>query len=140
MRAIDIKNQLKKYLKKFKIPIVSCHGDERAIRRCLVSGYFANAAKLMPDGSFKTIRGGQTLYIHPNSVLNNRTPDFVLYHEVVQTTKVYMREVTVIDPAWLSEIAPHFYEYLPKHLTQQQQEQEKEESEKPPQVVHRSVF
>uniref|UniRef100_T1JYI2 DEAD-box helicase OB fold domain-containing protein n=1 Tax=Tetranychus urticae TaxID=32264 RepID=T1JYI2_TETUR len=33
----------------------------------------------------------------------------VLYHELVLTTKEYMRQVIEIAPKWLVEIAPHFY-------------------------------
>ena len=52
----------------------------------------------------------QRLHIHPISALNNQTPEWVVFHEVVQTNKVYIREVTVIEPIWLAQIAPHFYE------------------------------
>lgn len=35
----------------------------------------------------------------------------VVYHELVQTTKEYMREVTTIDPKWLVEFAPSFFRF-----------------------------
>ncbi|CAI8014751.1 Probable ATP-dependent RNA helicase DHX35 homolog [Geodia barretti] len=35
----------------------------------------------------------------------------VVFNEVIQTSKQYMRDVTVIKPGWLYELAPHFYEY-----------------------------
>ena len=35
----------------------------------------------------------------------------VLYHELVLTTKEYMREVTAIDPKWLVEFAPAFFKF-----------------------------
>ncbi|KAL3268522.1 hypothetical protein HHI36_007631 [Cryptolaemus montrouzieri] len=35
----------------------------------------------------------------------------VIYQELVQTTKEYMREVTAIDPKWLVEFAPAFYKF-----------------------------
>lgn len=40
-----------------------------------------------------------------------------------------MREVTAIDPMWLTEIAPHFYEYKPKSQ-QLRQEAEEEPAKK----------
>ena len=43
-------------------------------------------------------------------VLFKCAPEWVVYHEVVFTTKYFMREVTLIDPAWLTELAPHFYQ------------------------------
>ena len=36
-------------------------------------------------------------------------PDFVVYHELVLTSKEYMRTVTHIKSAWLLEVAPHYY-------------------------------
>jgi len=55
-RAFSIRSQLLKFLKRFNIPLESCGNDTVKIRKCLVSGYFANAAKMTPDGSFRTIR------------------------------------------------------------------------------------
>lgn len=54
-RAVSIRLQLTKYLQRFRLPIVSCKGDDVAIRRCLVSGYFKNAAKFQPDGTYKLL-------------------------------------------------------------------------------------
>ena len=31
------------------------------------------------------------------------------YHELVFTTKEFMRQVIEIEPKWLVEIAPHYY-------------------------------
>ena len=36
-------------------------------------------------------------------------PEWVVYHELVMTTKEYMREVTAVDPKWLIEYAPSFF-------------------------------
>lgn len=38
-----------------------------------------------------------------------RSPEWVLYHELVLTTKEYMRTTTEIDPKWLVTYAPGFY-------------------------------
>lgn len=123
-RAMSIRLQLMKYLKRFDIPLVSAtskypstaEGRLKAsedVRKCIATGYFANAAIAEPDGSgrFRTVRDNVLLNIHPNSVLFNRNPKCVVFHEVVETTQAYMTDLTVIDPEWLPEIAPHFYEY-----------------------------
>lgn len=55
-RAVSIRQQLVRYLQRFSIPLISCNGDEAAIRRCLVSGYFKNAAKFSPDGTYRLLR------------------------------------------------------------------------------------
>lgn len=36
-------------------------------------------------------------------------PRWVVYHELVLTSKEYMRCVSEIKPEWLVEIAPHYY-------------------------------
>ncbi len=36
-------------------------------------------------------------------------PKWVLYHELVETSKEFMRNLIVIKPEWLTEIAPHYY-------------------------------
>ncbi|ORZ23561.1 putative ATP-dependent RNA helicase DHX35-like protein [Absidia repens] len=124
-RAIRIRQQLVKYLKRFDVPLVSAMDGTRLdqdlqrataserIRKCLVSGYFSQAARAEPDGSgrFRTIRDGVLLNVHPDSVLFNRNPTCVIFHEVVETNKPYMRDLTTIDETWLAELAPHFYQY-----------------------------
>lgn len=33
----------------------------------------------------------------------------VIFNEVVQTSKYFMRDVTAVESSWLVELAPHFY-------------------------------
>ncbi|KAK3610344.1 hypothetical protein CHS0354_029813 [Potamilus streckersoni] len=73
-RATEIREQLIRLLKKFKIPVVSCEDDVNAIRRCITSGFFANAAKFHFTGEYKTVRDDTPLYIHPTSVLFTESP------------------------------------------------------------------
>ena len=46
--------------------IQSCGDDMDAVRRCLVAGYFANAAKLGSDGRYHTLRGTVPATLHKN--------------------------------------------------------------------------
>ncbi|NXU60438.1 DHX35 helicase, partial [Horornis vulcanius] len=78
-------------------------GDPDPVLRCIVSGFFANAAKFHSTGAYRTIRDDHELHIHPSSVL-------VVYNEVIQTAKYYMRDVTAVESSWLLELAPHFYQ------------------------------
>ncbi|KAK4705720.1 hypothetical protein P7C70_g482, partial [Phenoliferia sp. Uapishka_3] len=79
-------------------------------------GYFRNAAKLMPDGTYRSVREGAVLHAHPTSVLFTRIPtkQFVIYHEVIETTKRFMRDMTSIEQDWLPELAPHYYSFKSK--------------------------
>ena len=36
-------------------------------------------------------------------------PKWVIYHELVMTTKEFMRNIIEINKDWLIEIAPHYY-------------------------------
>lgn len=49
----------------------------------------------------------QVLHVHPTSVLFTRQPStgWVIYHEVLQTTKTFIRDLTVIERDWLTELA-----------------------------------
>jgi ATP-dependent RNA helicase DHX8/PRP22 len=52
---------------------------------------------------------GHPVYIHPSSAVFGHAPEWLLYHDVVLTTKEYMRTVMVVDPRWLVELAPRYY-------------------------------
>ncbi|KAF9061199.1 pre-mRNA splicing factor [Rhodocollybia butyracea] len=102
-RAMSIRGQLKKYMQRFSLPLESCEGDAKRLRRCLVSGLWRNGARWVGDGSFKSVRGDKTLYVHPNSVLFTRKPrsGWVVFHEMEETKKTQIRILTEIEPEWL---------------------------------------
>ncbi|XP_028380000.1 probable ATP-dependent RNA helicase DHX35 [Phyllostomus discolor] len=111
VRAATVREQLKKLLVKFQVPKNSSEGDPDPVLRCIVSGFFANAARFHSSGAYRTIRDDHELHIHPASVLYaEKPPRWVIYNEVIQTSKYYMRDVTAVESAWLLELAPHFYQ------------------------------
>ncbi|XP_073930860.1 probable ATP-dependent RNA helicase DHX35 isoform X4 [Castor canadensis] len=111
VRAAAVREQLKKLLVKFQVPKKSSEGDPDPVLRCIVAGFFANAARFHSTGAYRTIRDDHELHIHPASVLYaEKPPRWVIYNEVIQTSKYYMRDVTAIESAWLLELAPHFYQ------------------------------
>ncbi|PWN96748.1 P-loop containing nucleoside triphosphate hydrolase protein [Tilletiopsis washingtonensis] len=110
-RAVNIRAQLLKYLQRFGIDVVSCEGDGARLRKCIAAGFFKNAARVQPDGSYRSVRENAVLHVHPSSVLFSRVPPtkYVVFHEVVETSKRFMRDLTVVEEDWLTELAPHFY-------------------------------
>lgn len=89
------------------------------------------------------MKNKNTVYIHPNSCLFEDRPRWVIYHQLVYTTKEFMREVSCslaayfnrltgrfpfqvieIENTWLLEVAPHYYK-----------QKEVEEQKKMPKVV-----
>lgn len=108
-RARDVREQLEKLMDRVEAEVKSCDNDNVAIRKAVTAGYFYHTAKLNKGGSYRTIKGNNTVLIHPNSALFEEQPRCVLYHEMVFTTKEYMRQVIEIEPSWLLEVAPHYY-------------------------------
>ncbi|KAF8892652.1 P-loop containing nucleoside triphosphate hydrolase protein [Infundibulicybe gibba] len=113
-RAVSIRAQLKKYMQRFNLPLESCEGDAKRLRRCLVSGYWRNGAKWVADGTYRSVRGDKTLHVHPTSVLFTRKPrsGWVIFHEMEETKKTQIRILTEIEPEWLLD---HGHKYDDKH-------------------------
>lgn len=106
--ARDIRDQFKGLLERVEIELNVESANEMAIRKAIVSGYFSNAARFMRNG-YKTVRHQHTVAIHVKSCLIEDNPRWVIYHELVMTSKEFMRQVIVLDPKWLLELAPHYY-------------------------------
>ncbi|GJN38084.1 hypothetical protein PR202_gb27094 [Eleusine coracana subsp. coracana] len=113
-KVVDIRGQLLRLMKRFGIPLKSCDRDMQSVRKAIIAGSFANACHLeeySQNGMYKTIRTSQEVYIHPSSVLFRVNPKWVVYQSLISTDKHYMRNVIAIEPSWLTEAAPHFYQY-----------------------------
>ncbi|XP_026480599.1 ATP-dependent RNA helicase DHX8-like isoform X1 [Ctenocephalides felis] len=110
-RAQDVRKQLLGIMDRHKLDVVSSGRNTVRVQKTVASGFFRNAAKKDPQEGYRTLVDSQVVYIHPSSALFNRQPEWVVYHELVQTTKEYMREVTTIDPKWLVEFAPAFFRF-----------------------------
>jgi ATP-dependent RNA helicase DDX35 len=114
-RAVSVRQQLWRYLLRFfpDLESRSCElATETTIRKCLVKGYFAHAARMRPDGTFRVAGGDEQLVLwpHPSSVMFNRKADWVIFHEIVETgKKTFIRDITCVEKAWLVEGAPEYY-------------------------------
>jgi len=81
------------------------------VRKAICSAYFCHAARLKNITQYVNLLNGTPANLHPSSAICGigETPDYVVYHELVLTSKEYMRTVTSIDPAWLAELGPMFF-------------------------------
>lgn len=109
-RARDIRDQLVDMLEKVEIEHSSNVQDLDGQRKSILSGFFYNTARLRKDGSYVTVKHPHTVEIHPTSCLFGQQPKLVCYHELVLTTKEFMRSCIEVKPEWLLEVAPHFYQ------------------------------
>lgn len=109
--ACETRKQLVNYISKLGVPLESCGRNATALRRTITAAFFCNAAKLESSGSYRTIRGQQQVFVHPFSVLHQHPSPWVIFHELTVSTKPYILGVLQIEPQWLSELAPHFYQF-----------------------------
>ena len=79
------------------------------IRKAIISGFFFNCACLNKDGIYRTIKNPHVVNIHPTSILFKQNPKYIVYHELIYTTKEYMRYCIEVEPDWLLEIAPFYF-------------------------------
>ncbi|KAK8055393.1 helicase associated domain-containing protein [Apiospora rasikravindrae] len=112
-RARDVRDQLSKLCERVEVGSSSCGAANiDPIKKALTAGFFPNAARLQRSGdAYRTVKNNTTVFIHPSSVLMGSDPPekMVIYFELVQTTKEYMRSCLPIKPQWLNEVAPHFH-------------------------------
>jgi len=124
-RALDVRNQLIDIFKKFKLPLVSCGKDYAKVRKAITAGFFTHAARKDQEEGYKTLQDARQVYIHPSSALFNRNPEWVIYHELVLTSKEYMREICTIDPKWLVDVAPNYCKFADPNSISKRKKQEK---------------
>jgi ATP-dependent RNA helicase DHX8/PRP22 len=73
-----------------------------AVRLAICSGFFRNAAKKDPQEGYKTLVEGTPVYIHPSSALFNRQPEWMIYNELILTTREYAHTVTAVERAQMA--------------------------------------
>ncbi|KAF2304568.1 hypothetical protein GH714_033644 [Hevea brasiliensis] len=110
-KAREVRSQLPDILKTSKIPLTSCGHDWDVIRKAICSAYFHNAARLKGVGEYINCRNGMPCHLHPRSALYDLgyTPEYVVYRELILTTKEYMQGATAVEPQWLAELGPMFF-------------------------------
>ena len=94
------------------------------IHRALLTGLIANVGMKSPDGNDYTGARGSRFHLFPASALFKAKPKWVMAAELVETTKLYARNVAAIQPEWIEQEAPHLvrYHYFEPHWEQKRGE------------------
>ena len=94
------------------------------IHRALLTGRIANVGMKSPDGNDYTGARGSRFHLFPASALFKAKPKWVMAAELVETTRLYARDVAVIQPEWIEQEAPHLvrYHYFEPHWEQKRGE------------------
>ncbi|KFQ67685.1 putative ATP-dependent RNA helicase DHX37, partial [Phaethon lepturus] len=69
------------------------------------------AEELLDDkwkNAYKTALLDDPVFIHPSSILFKQLPEFVVYQEIVETTKLYMKGVSAVEPEWIPALLPPY--------------------------------
>lgn len=72
-----------------------------SILHCFLKGFASNTALRQPDGSYKTLVGGQKVAVHPGSVMFGKRAEAIVFDEFVFTTRAYARGVSAVEVGWL---------------------------------------
>lgn len=83
--------------------------DTKHLRMIALAGFFDHVAKksVSPDPKINKKRPYQStqtdefVFIDPQSILNQESPEWVVYQEIHETSKMFMRNVVAIEPSWL---------------------------------------
>jgi pre-mRNA-splicing factor ATP-dependent RNA helicase DHX38/PRP16 len=115
-RAQEIRQQMVDIMTSAKMPLVSSGYDHDPIRQCICSGFYHQAARRKGMGEYQNLRTSVPMALHPTSALFNGgdPPDYVVYHELILTSKPYMSCVTAVDAEWLADLGGVFYSVLRK--------------------------
>uniref|UniRef100_A0AAV2J065 RNA helicase n=1 Tax=Knipowitschia caucasica TaxID=637954 RepID=A0AAV2J065_KNICA len=116
--AFSVETQLGEILYRLQqrsdFPFESFDGNEKnKLRLCLCAGYFTNVARRSIGKAFCTMDGhGSMVHIHPSSALfeNEKDFDWVMFNDVLVTSKVYIRTVCPIRYEWVKDLLPKLHE------------------------------
>ena len=121
---------LKSVLKQLKVKFNQQPADPEIILKALLPGLLSNVAQLdaasLPKAGSGLKQGngkkkkksvsyqgtfGKTLSIFPASVVKQNSPKWIVSAELVETSQVYARMVSAIQPHWLESAAQHILQF-----------------------------
>lgn len=105
----EVQAQLREICLKLNLKLESCGSETGNVRHCLAHGMFINAAELQLDGSYLALDTHQPVSIHPSSVLFQAKPAYVVFNELLHTSRCYMRDLCLVDADWLLDAAPEYF-------------------------------
>ena len=110
-KAREVRSQLLDIMKSQRVEVRTSGQDWDMARQAICSAYFHNAARLKGIGEYVNCRSGMPCHLHPSSALYGLgyTPEYIVYHELVMTSKEYMQCVTAVEPHWLADQGPMFF-------------------------------
>ena len=104
-QVVDIRNQLVAFCEHHKLALRN-NREPECILSAFTRGSLMRIALKQPDATYRTIIGDFDGIIHPASVLSalppGQKPEVIIFHELVQTSKRFMRTVSMLPPSCIT--------------------------------------
>ncbi|MCZ6502043.1 MAG: ATP-dependent RNA helicase HrpA, partial [Gammaproteobacteria bacterium] len=102
----DVHRQLHLRCRELNLKENSRPADYRSIHRALLSGLLGNIGEKTDDNEYTGARNRKH-YIFPGSSQFKRRPKWIVSSELVETTRLFARNVAQIDTSWVEPLATH---------------------------------
>ncbi|OHV10250.1 ATP-dependent RNA helicase HrpA [Kushneria phosphatilytica] len=102
----DTYRQLRQLARELELGFNSEPADVARLHQALLSGLLSNLGLLNEQREYLGARNRKFL-IHPASGLAKRSPKWVMAGELVETSRLFAREVAAIKPEWIEPLAGH---------------------------------
>ncbi|ODM95829.1 ATP-dependent RNA helicase DHX8 [Orchesella cincta] len=118
--AFEVRQELRDILLSHNLDEVSCGPRKECIQKAFAAGYFRRVARKKQLGhAYETlpltsILTRDDVFLHPSSALFHIKPhpQWIIFHEVMKTSKAYIRGAIIIKHEWIKEYAPDFAKKL----------------------------
>eukprot|EP00850_Spirogloea_muscicola_P002320 SM000009S23449 [mRNA] locus=s9:45710:49660:- [translate_table: standard] len=104
-------------------PSTSAAGTQ-AVRRAICLGSAGRLARRMPKhNGYRTVNDkAQLVQLHPSTAAlkvddDGLLPEWVIYHEIVATTRPFMRSVCVVEESWVAPLLPKLHNVNVRRLS-----------------------
>lgn len=79
--------------------------DQVAVRKNRVEGADGVQVSTSKGVPYKAMGISEDAFIHPSSVLaNSPPPDYIIFSEVIRSSRIFLKGVTAVNPSWLSAL------------------------------------
>ena len=102
----DSHRQLSLICRELQLTVNTEPADFPRLHKAILSGLLSQIGQKTEDGDYLGARQ-RRFWIHPSSGLGKKRPQWLMAAELVETTKLYARQVAKIEPDWIEPLAGH---------------------------------
>lgn len=110
MMVLKVRKQLREIAVECGMQITSCGAQREKLRQALACGLFLNVCEYnrQEDRYRLLVKPSTTLKIHPASRLSRSRPRHLVFTDLVRTTDLYARDVSIIDYEWVQPVIEEY--------------------------------